>query len=315
METMKGKILVLDDEQIVLDSISRILEEENYEIRTCRTGKEALEALKECGFDILMTDLMMPEMDGLEAMESLLEIDPDLSMIMITAYPTVDTAVGAMKMGAVDYLRKPFTPEQLTELSAKVMEDRRKRFERRYRDDTFEEIKTAISSTLNLKEVLDLIVEGVVKVMKIKGSTLSLLDKNREKLRVFAYHGLSKDYVNKGPLDSSKSIGAMIAGGKHVWVEDASADTRVQYPREAMREGVVSILSVPLIVRNTVMGALRVYTAERREFSDDEINFLYGFAEQVAMAIENARSYEDVKDEYEALRDDLWDYFDKDGWL
>ena len=315
MEKRRGKILVLDDEQIVLDSVTRVLEEENYEIRTCRKGAEAVEALKGGGFDILITDLKMPGMDGLQAMEALADVDPDLSMIMLTAYSTVDSAVKAMKLGAVDYIKKPFTPEQLTELVEKVMENRKKRFERRYREDTFEELKTAISTTLNLKEVLELIVQGVVKVMKFKGSTLSLLDKNREHLKVFAHHGLSKKYVDKGPLDASKSIGETILSGKHVSVKDASSDPRVQYPREAMREGVVSILSVPLIVRNKVIGALRVYTGEEREFSEDEIKFLYGFAEQVAMAVENARSYEDVKDEYEALRDDLWDYFDKDGWL
>lgn len=315
MEKKRGKILVLDDEQIVLDSISRVLEDENFEVRTCRAGAQAVETLKEGGFDILITDLKMPGMDGLQAMEALAEVDPDLSMIMLTAYSTVESAVKAMKLGAVDYLEKPFTPDQFSALVDKVMEERKKRFERRYREDTFEEVKTAISSTLNLKEVLDLIVRGVVKVMKVKGSTLSLLDKKREKLRVFAYHGLSKNYVDKGPLDSSKSIGEVILSGKHAWVADATCDPRIQYPQEAMREGLASILSVPLIVRNKIIGVLRVYTAERREFSEEEIKFLYGFAEQVAMAIENARSYEDVKDEYEALRDDLWDYFDKDGWL
>lgn len=315
MEKKKGKILVLDDEQIVLDSVTRVLEAEDYELTTCRKGEDAVEALKEGNFDILITDMKMPGMDGLQAMEALAEVDPDLSMIVLTGFSTVDSAVKAMKLGAVDYIKKPFTPEQLTALVAKVMKERRSRFERRYREDTFEEIKSAISSTLNLREVLDLIVQGVVKVMKVKGGTLSLLDKKREKLRVFASRGLSKNYVEKGPLDSSKSIGEMILGGKHVWIKDASSDPKVQYPREAMREGVVSMLSVPLIVRNKVIGALRVYTSEEREFSEDEIKFLYGFAEQVAMAVDNARSYEDVKDEYEALRDDLWDYFDKDGLL
>jgi FixJ family two-component response regulator len=315
MDKKKGKILVLDDEQIVLDSVSRILEDENYTVETCRSGAEAVEKLKQGGFDILITDLKMPGMDGLQAMEALTEVDPDLSMIMATAYSTVDSAVKAMKLGALDYIRKPFTPDQLTELVSKAMEDRKQRFEKRYREDTFSELKTAISSTLNLKEVLDLIVQGVVKVMKVKGSTLSLLDKNREKLRVFAYDGLSRDYVDKGPLEVSKSIGDTVMSGKHVWVEDASTDPKVQYPVEAMREGIASILSVPLLVRNKVIGALRVYTSEPRQFSEEEIRFLYGFAEQVALAIENARSYEDVKDEYQALRDDLWDYFDKSGWM
>jgi FixJ family two-component response regulator len=315
MDKKNGKVLVLDDEQIVLDSVTRILEDEHYEVKTCRKGEEAVELLKQGGFDILITDLKMPGMDGLQAMEALADVDPDLSMIMVTAYSTVDSAVKAMKLGAVDYIRKPFTPDQLAELVGKVMNNRKARFEKRYREDTFAEIKTAISSTLNLKEVLDLIVQGVVKVMKVKGSTLSLLDNKREKLRVFAYNGLSREYVEKGPLDSSRSLGETVMNGKHTWVEDASTDPRVQYPTEAMREGVKSILSVPLLVRNKVIGALRVYTSETRKFSYEEVRFLYGFAEQVAIAIENARSYEDVKDEYQALRDDLWDYLDRDGWL
>ena len=313
MDKKKGKILVLDDEKMVLDSVSRILEDEGCLVKTCRKGQDALEILKEGGFDILITDLKMPGMDGLQSMEAMLEIDPDLSVIMFTAYSTVDSAVKAMKLGAVDYIRKPFTPDQLTGLVQKVMSERKTRLEKRYREDTFAEIKSAISSTLILKEVLELIVQGVVKVMKVKGSTLSLLDKNREKLRIFAYHGLSRNYVDKGPLEASKSLSDTTLSGKQVWIENASQDTRVQYPAEAMREGVASILSVPLIVRNKVIGALRVYTSEPREFSEEEATFLFGFAEQVALAIENARSYEDVKDEYEALRDDLWDYFDKDG--
>lgn len=313
MEKKKAKILVLDDEKIVLESVSRILEGENYLVSTAGKGEDALQILKQGGYDILITDLKMPGMDGLEAMEAMLEIDPDLSAIMFTAYSTVDSAVKAMKLGAVDYIRKPFTPDQLVGLVEKVMVDRKAMLERRYREDTFAEIKSAISSTLNLKEVLDLIVQGVVKVMKLKGSTLSLLDKNREKLRVFASHGLSRNYVEKGPLDSSKSLSETAVNGKAVWIENAAQDPRVQYPAEAMREGIASILSVPLLVRNKVIGALRVYTSEPRKFSEEEERFLFGFAEQVALAIENARSYEDVKDEYEALRDDLWDYFDKQG--
>src|SRR4030042_4552572 len=162
MEQKNGKVLVLDDEQIVLDSITRILEGEKYEVKTCRSGDQALNALKAGGFDVLITDLKMPGMDGIQAMEALTEVDPAPSMIMVTAYSTVDSAVKAMKLGAVDYIRKPSTPDQLVSLVDKVMDDRKSRFERRYREDTFEEVKTAISSTLNLKQGLDLIVHGVV---------------------------------------------------------------------------------------------------------------------------------------------------------
>lgn len=315
MQQKSGKILVLDDEQIVLDSVRRILEEENYEVETSRSAEQVLEAVKNGRHDILIADLKLPGTDGIRVMEALNKLDADVSIIMITAYATVDSAVKAMKVGAVDYVRKPFTPDQLIELVAKVMQDRKDRFERCYREDTFEEVKRAISSTLNLKDVLDLIVQGVVKMTRVKGSTLSLLDKKRETLRVFAFHGLSRNYVDKGPLDASKSMAGTILNGKHIWIEDASTDVRVQYPKEAKREGIASILSVPLIVNNKVIGALCVYTAEQRSFSQEEIKFLHAFAEQAGLAIENARAYEDVKYEYENLRDDLWESMDKDGWL
>jgi CheY-like chemotaxis protein/putative methionine-R-sulfoxide reductase with GAF domain len=314
MGKRKGKILALDDEQIVLDSISRILEGENYEVKGCRRGEDAIEALKEGGFDLLLADLKMPGMDGLQAVKALLDVDPDLSVIVLTAYATVDSAVTAMKMGAAEYCEKPFTPDQLTELVEQVMKNRRARLEKRYREDTFAEIKTAISSTLNLKEVLDLIAQGVVKAMKVKGSTVSLLDKNREKLRIFAYYGLSREYIDKGPLEVSRSISGPTLNGKPVWIEDVTADPRVQYLAEAKHEGVASILSVPLLVRDKVIGALRIYTSQPCSFNDDENEFIQKFAEQVGFAIENARSYEDVKDEYEALLDDLWEYFDKEDW-
>jgi DNA-binding NtrC family response regulator len=122
MDKKKGRVLVLDDEQIVLDSVSRILEDENYDVAACRSGSEAVEKLKAGGFDILLTDLKMPGMDGLQAMEALTDVDPDLSMIMVTAYSTVDSAVKAMKIGAVDYIRKPFTHDQISELVGKVIE-------------------------------------------------------------------------------------------------------------------------------------------------------------------------------------------------
>jgi CheY-like chemotaxis protein len=313
MEKKKGKALVLDDEQIVLDSVSRILEGEGYEVRTSRSGADALEAIKEGGFDILLTDLKMPGMDGLQAMEALSKVEPDLSMIMFTAYSTVDTAVKAVKLGAVEYCRKPFTPDQLTELVEKVMNDRNTRSERRHRENVLEEIKKALPETLQLKEVLNLIVQGVVKAMKVKGSALILLDKTAQKLRVFAHHGLSDDYVKKGPMDASRSLSETVSNAAPTWIEDASQDPRVQYPAEAVREGVKSMLGVPLVAGGKVIGTLRVYTSEIKKFSDEEVAFLTRFAEQAAPAIENARAYEDVKDEYEAMRDDLWDYFEKDG--
>jgi GAF domain-containing protein len=178
-----------------------------------------------------------------------------------------------------------------------------------------ETLKQQIASSLNLSEVLDLVAAGVVKGMGpgIKGSAITLLDKKKNLLKVVAHQGLSRGYLEKGPIDSSRSLGEMILKGEYIWIRDVAQDPRVQYPEEAQREGIASILSVPMTVRNEVIGALRVYTGEPRDFDPDEIRCLHRFAEQAALAIENARTFEDIKNKYENLRTELVDFFD-DGW-
>jgi CheY-like chemotaxis protein len=315
MESPNKKILALDDEKVVLESVSRILEDQGYDVATHSNGHNALEAVRAGKFDLFITDLKMPDMDGLKAIKEVKSIDPHIPVVVITAHSTVETAREALKLGASDYIKKPFTPDALVEVVGKIIlhEDRKQAQE--YRKEAFEEVKKAVATSLSLRETLDEIVKGVVKTFRVKGATVSLLDKEKKFLRVGAYHGLSHEYVAKGPLDSSSSIGEMLLRSEPVLVPDATHDSRVQYPREAEREGVKSILSVPLFTKDHIIGALRVYTSETAEFEEKDIRFLQGFAEYVSLAIENARKYEDVKGEYNVLMDDLWDYFDVDGWL
>ena len=120
--------------------------------------------------------------------------------------------------------------------------------------------------------------------------------------------------MNKGPLDPAKSISETLTTRKWSFVEDVANDPRVQYPKDAVREGVKTILSVPMIAGDRPVGVLRAYSGEPRQYSDDEIKFMERLADLTALCVQNARSYEDVKDEYDALRDDLWDSFDKRGW-
>jgi signal transduction protein with GAF and PtsI domain len=246
-------------------------------------------------------------------MEAARQSRPDISLIMTTVQPDVEGAVKAMKLGAADYLAKPVSPNQILHGIARIMEARRIQAEKAERERAFEDLKKEIASTLSLEEVLSLLARGVVRIMGVKGSTLSLVGKSQDVLRIMASEGLSSPYLEKGPLDLVKSIGDTILKGEHILIEDASRDDRVQYPEEAGREGIVSILSIPMKVKGRVIGVLRLYTAEPRTFSQEEIQFLFGFAEQGALAVHRARSYEEAQKEYEALRESIWDYFD-DGW-
>jgi len=116
------KILVVDDEMIVCESCKRILEEEGYEIETALSGKEAFEKMKVSPFDIVITDLKMPGIDGMEVLRTFRKEYPDSIIIMITGFSTVETAVEAMKLGAFDYIPKPFTPDEVTIVVKKAIE-------------------------------------------------------------------------------------------------------------------------------------------------------------------------------------------------
>jgi len=116
------RILVVDDEMIVCESCKRILEEEGYEVEIALSGKEAFEKMRAAPFDIVITDLKMPGVDGMEVLRTFRAEYPDVIVIMITGFSTVETAVEAMKLGAFDYIPKPFTPDEVSIVVKKAIE-------------------------------------------------------------------------------------------------------------------------------------------------------------------------------------------------
>jgi DNA-binding NtrC family response regulator len=117
-----AKILIVDDELILRESLSAWLERDGYHIDTAASGEEALEKIKITRFDILLVDIKMEGMSGLDLLCYMTENDPDVAVVMITAYGSVTTAIDAMKNGAQDYLLKPFDPEEVGIIIEKILE-------------------------------------------------------------------------------------------------------------------------------------------------------------------------------------------------
>ena len=304
MGAIKAKILVIDDEQIVHESCNRILTEEGYEVKNALTGQEGFKKIEDEPFDLVITDLKMPGISGMEALKKIKKDNPNIGIIMVTGYSTAETAVEAMKLGAFDYLPKPFTPDELISVINKAVEKKKVLIETMHLESAYRDATKAISSSLNINEVLELIVKSVVNLLKVKGCGVNLLDDTREKLKTRVAFGLSENYLAKGPLDADKSVTESIEG-KTVFIEDIANDTRVQYPKEAKKEGIVSILSIPLKAKENVIGVLRVYTGEVRRFNDEEMDMVNKLAEQAGIAVVNAKLYKDIKDDYESLKKEL----------
>ncbi len=110
---MSKKLLVIDDEQIVLDSIQKILSNESYILKVTTKSREGLEFALSEKFDLVLTDIKMPEIGGMRILRDIKRAKPETPVVILTGYATVQSAVGAMKLGASDYLEKPFLPEAL----------------------------------------------------------------------------------------------------------------------------------------------------------------------------------------------------------
>ncbi|MGA2182593.1 MAG: sigma-54 dependent transcriptional regulator [Bryobacteraceae bacterium] len=121
---MKGRILIVDDEMVVRDSLDRLFADEGFETRAAASGREALERLVPGDTDLALIDIRMPGMDGMELQERLREADPELMIIIMTGYATVETAVQGLKRGAWDYIVKPIDPDELIHLVTRALEHR-----------------------------------------------------------------------------------------------------------------------------------------------------------------------------------------------
>lgn len=168
--------------------------------------------------------------------------------------------------------------------------------------EIFLKVANAISHSKEPEEVALMTVEGIKTALDIKGCALFLLDKKNDELSVAASYGLSDEYLNKGPLSSLESIAHTLQEGP-VAIQDAANDSRLQYPEAARKEGIASILSVPIQVSQTPMGALRVYTSESREFTLNDINFVYALAQIAGMSIRLARYSKGLLASIDTLRD------------
>ena len=122
---MSARILVVDDEEIVLRSCLRVLEGSGHETEAVQSGAEALARIDNGRYDVLVLDIMRPKLDGIEVLRRVKETHPDIEVIMITGLSQIDTAVRAMKLGAFDYLPKPFDPDELKLAVERALERRR----------------------------------------------------------------------------------------------------------------------------------------------------------------------------------------------
>lgn len=164
------------------------------------------------------------------------------------------------------------------------------------------EVARVVNSSLEPESVLAGVVEQAAQALSAKGCTLRLLDRTGKRLLPGASWGLSKEYFRKGSVDVAHSeVDREVLQGRALHIKNAQDDPRFQYGEAAKKEGIVSVLVMPLMVEGRAIGALRVYSASEREFDALEKEFVQAVADLSALAIENARLHQALKTDYEML--------------
>jgi signal transduction protein with GAF and PtsI domain len=156
--------------------------------------------------------------------------------------------------------------------------------------ETLIKVTRSLSKLKDPDKIIKMTVESIKSALGIKGCALFLMNPKSEELEVAASTGLSKEYLNKGTVSALRSIADALKDGP-VAVYDVSDDPRIQYPEAAKKEGIASILSVPIMVGDDAIGAIRVYTAEKWEFTLDDVNFVQALAQIAGVLIEMSRLY------------------------
>jgi len=164
------------------------------------------------------------------------------------------------------------------------------------------EVARVVNASLKPSQVLEEIVSCVAETMNVKASSLRFLDSRRKNLLMGASRGLSEGYIRKGPVVVEESgLDQKALEGKTIWLQNAQTDENFQYNEKAITEGIKSLLVVTLMVEKKAVGVLRVYSEEERTFEEDEIKFMEAVANLSAIALENARLHQALRQDYDLL--------------
>ncbi len=171
----------------------------------------------------------------------------------------------------------------------------------------FLDLASSINSTLNIRKVLHILTAEIAEALGMKGVLIRLLNHETGNLDLVASYGLSEEFQNKGPVSIQKSI-AQALKGETVIIEQVSEDNRLQYKDEILKEGVVSMLCVPIKAREAVIGVMSLFNSAARKYPEDVIVLVNALAHTGGLAIQNASMYLSLQEDKKSLEEDIWSY-------
>ncbi|HET9953602.1 MAG TPA: response regulator, partial [Polyangiaceae bacterium] len=308
----KPRVLVVDDEKFIRDIIADFLALEGYVVRTAEDGSSALGELSRAPYDMVISDLKMPNMGGLDLLKEVHRAYPNTLTVIMTGFGTVETAIDAMKRGAYDYILKPFKVEDVVRVIQRGLEKSKLAAENlRLREAlSLYQVTEAIAESLSLDEVVNTLGESAQREVRADVVTVHLSDGEGGLLPRYRAVSteLQRDDEDVGELAVEK-LRERLASGLPVLEQAGRA--REFFERHPSRH-VSSICSVPLKMRDRLLGFLSVVSlTQSQRFDEGQRKLLSIIASRAAAAIENARLYADLQATFQQTIQGLAQTIDK----
>ncbi len=300
----RERILVVDDEPEVLDLCIRVLAAEGYEVQGVNGGRQAIALVQQKSFDLLLTDIRMPDVNGLEMVRALKELDNELICITMTGFGTMDIAIQALKLGVDEFVVKPFTPDELCLAVARAMEKERLRRENvrlRALIPLFELNKT-LMATVDVKEVLNQVVRiSHQETSADRVSLLLLSDEWASPTQIWTCAPMESCSSLQEEFDRAVAERVMALVAPLVLQGNVEEDNHLSEIAQEM--GVYSLIASPLVVKDKVIGVIILTKeSEGEQFAPGDAELLSVLSGQAVVAIENARLFEEIQRAYQELK-------------
>jgi PAS domain S-box-containing protein len=301
-----GRILVIDDEPYIVRLCIQTLIPQGYAVQGVTSGREAIARLEAESFDLLVVDIKMADMDGLTVLRRGRELDPNLTAVVMTAYVTMDNAVGALHAGARGFVPKPFEPSELILAVSEALEERQKEHERLRLRALLPilEISHALMVEGDMNCIAGRLLEAVVRELGADQASLMLLDEKADELYIAGAIGLPAEMVDTTRIPVGEGMAGRSLLGEEPLVVDGEDGLEPSLRMLLVPPDISTAVFVPLRTRKRVVGVLNLSRlAGSKPFTQGDLSLLSTVGSQMATALENARLYEAVtrgKREWEA---------------
>ncbi len=312
ISTAPGRVLIVDDEPRMTASLQALLESDGHETVTANSGQDAIDKLKSGVFDVVLADVRMPEVDGIDVLRAARDVEPDRPVVLMTAYASLETAVAALNDGAYDYLLKPIDLtemrltvrravekrrlDQLRDILVNELSEKNSTLARRVVElNALHEVGAALSTSGKLGDLLKAILNLATGVIGANYGSILLLNESGEALKIAATSGtpVGTDQRTRIPIEDTIA-GQVVQSGDPVIIEDVENDPRLARRNRPQFE-TSSLICAPLKTPNAIVGVINLSDKrDRSPFSIDDLRLLVTLAAQAAMAIEDSQHYQQI---------------------